>query len=150
MLSMFLCILRLLAEFATVHKIAGYDDADRDRCRLVSLRVAGSAGAIVTIASNVPRSSAEAAVAATVWFTMRARPRLSVTGAQAEDASCDTCKIIDTTRALSPLPFPVCSSPCRWRGGELHTRLVLSTESFRVLGFQSPLCFQGLAYDRPT
>lgn len=46
MLSMFLCILRLLAEFATVHKIAGYYDADRDRLRLVSLRVAGSAGAM--------------------------------------------------------------------------------------------------------
>lgn len=45
---------------------------------------------------------------------------------------------------------PVCSSLCRWRGGELHTRLVLSTESFRILGVQSPLYFQGLAYDRPT
>ncbi|KAF4815793.1 Spherulin-1A [Colletotrichum tropicale] len=104
MLSMFLCILRLLAEFATVHKIARYYDADQDRYRLVSLRVAGSAGAIVTIASNAPRGSAEAAVAATAWFIMRARPRLSVTGAQAEDASCDTYKIIDTTRALGPLP----------------------------------------------
>ncbi|EQB52311.1 hypothetical protein CGLO_08071 [Colletotrichum gloeosporioides Cg-14] len=84
--------------------MAGYYDADRDRYRLVSLRVAGSAEAIVMIVSNAPRGSVEAAVAATVWFTMRARPRLSVTGAQAEDASCDTCRIMDMTRALSPLP----------------------------------------------
>ncbi|WQF86808.1 hypothetical protein CDEST_11822 [Colletotrichum destructivum] len=47
--------------------------------RLVSRKAAGNAGAIVTIASNEPRGSVEAAAAGTAWSTTRGQLQLSVT-----------------------------------------------------------------------